>query len=37
MVKDFLIVSFSISKEAMMNLEEKEQIANEPEDKSNEW
>ena len=36
MVKDFLIVSFCISKEAMMNLDEKEQIANEPEDKSNE-
>ena len=36
MVKDVLFVLFCISKEAMLNLDEKEQIANELEDKTNE-
>ena len=34
MVKDFLILVLWISKEPKMNLDEKEQIVNEPEDKT---
>ena len=34
MVKDVLIHCLWISKEAMMNLDEKEQIGNDPEDKT---
>ena len=34
MVKDVLIGLFCISKKAMINLDEKEQIANEREDKT---
>ena len=34
MVKDVLILVLWISKEAMMNLDEKEQIGNDPEDKT---
>ena len=37
MVKDVLILVLWISKDLKMNLDEKEQIVNEPEDKSTQW